>query len=139
MDEISELVKSHKDRGVLVDSNLLLVYFIGVFDPERLTKFKRTAAFSTDDFYLLAQLLHFLGQIVTTPNILTEVNGLSNQLPDVFKSDYYEAFAKQIVIVDEHYIPSKQISLLTSFARLGLTDLGIAAFKKVGKDLGILK
>ena len=126
MDEITELVKSHKGRGVLVDTNLLLVYLVGMLDPGRLTKFKRTAAFTADDFYLLARLLRFLGKIVTTPNILTEVNSLSNQLPEAVKKGYYAAFARRILLMDEHYIASEQVTSLDSFARLGLTDLGIA-------------
>ena len=125
MDEITELVKAHKDRGVLLDTNLLLVYLVEMFDPGRLTKFKRTVAFTADDFYLLTQLLHFLGRIVTTPNILTEVNSFSNQLPEAVKKDYYAEFARRILLVDEHYIASEQVSSLASFARLGLTDLGI--------------
>lgn len=125
MDEMTELVKAHKDRGVLLDTNLLLVYLVGMFDPGRLTKFKRTAAFTPEDFYLLAQLLRFLGRIVTTPNILTEVNSFSNQLPEALKKAYYAKFARQIVLMDEHYVGSELVSSLASFARLGLTDLGI--------------
>jgi len=126
MDEIAELVKAHKNRGVLVDTNLLLVYLVGMLDPGRLSRFKTTAAFTADDFYLLAQLLHFLGSIVTTPNILTEVNSFSSQLPEAVKKVYYAGFAKRILLMQEHYIVSKQVSSLDSFARLGLTDLGIA-------------
>jgi hypothetical protein len=124
--EMTELVKAHQGRGVLLDTNLLLVYLIGMFDPDRLTKFKRTSAFTVDDFYLLSQLLHFLGRIITTPNILTEVNSFSNQLPEAVKKDYYTKFATRILVMDEHYVASDQVSSLTSFARFGLTDLGIA-------------
>jgi rRNA-processing protein FCF1 len=126
MDEITELVKAHKNRGVLLDTNLLIVYPVGMFDLGRLTKFKRTAAFTTDDFYLLTQLLGFLGKIITTPNILTEVNSFSNQLPDAVKKDYYANFATRILVMEEHYVASDQVSSSPSFARFGLTDLVIA-------------
>jgi hypothetical protein len=101
MDEIKELLLQFKAKGGLVDSNLLLVYFVGMYDPSRVTKFKRTTAFSTDDWYLLARVLRFFRKIVTTPNILTEVNSLSNQLPEEIKSSYYPEFAKQISLMEE--------------------------------------
>jgi rRNA-processing protein FCF1 len=125
MDEMTNLVKAHKNKGVLLDANLLLVYLIGMFDPERLNKFKRTAAFAVDDFYLLSQLVHFLGRIVTTPNILTEVNSFSNKLSGAVKKAYYAEFARRIVLMEEHYIASEQVSSSASFERLGLTDLVI--------------
>lgn len=131
MDEMMELVKAHKDKGVLLDANLLLVYIVGMFDPNRLSRFKRTAPFTADDFYLLTQLIHFLGRIVTTPNILTEVNSFSNQLPEAVKKAYYGEFARRILLMDEHYVASEHVSPLDSFARLGLTDLGI---EKLARD-----
>ncbi len=134
MEEIKALLLDYKTKGILVDSNLLLVYFVGIYDPTRISKFKRTAAFSSDDFYLLAQLLRFFGKIVTTPNILTEVNSLSNQLPEDIKSIYYPEFARQISLLDEHYIASTPVSSIASFHRLGLTDSGIAELAR-GKYL----
>lgn len=126
MDEIEKLILSYRTKGVLVDSNLLLVYCVGMYDPARIGRFKRTAAFSTDDFHLLARLMRFFQKVVTTPNILTEVNNLSNQLAEPGRSDYYAEFSKQIDSLDEHYLKSAQISTRDFFQRFGLTDSGIA-------------
>ena len=126
MDEIEKLILSYRTKGVLVDSNLLLVYCVGMYDPTRIWRFKRTAAFSTDDFHLLARLMRFFEKVVTTPNILTEVNSLSNQLAEPGRSHYYAEFSKQIDSLDEHYLNSAQISTGDFFQRFGLTDSGIA-------------
>jgi rRNA-processing protein FCF1 len=125
MDEMTNLVKAHQGKGALLDANLLLVYLIGMYDPERLEKFDRTGAFAVDDFYLLSQLVHFLGRIVTTPNILTEVNSFSNKLYGAVRTAYYAEFARRILLMEEHYITSAQVSSSASFDRLGLTDLVI--------------
>jgi hypothetical protein len=126
MDEIERLILGYRTKGILVDSNLLLVYCVGMYDPERIQRFKRTAAFSIDDFYLLARLIQFFQKVVTTPNILTEVNSFSSQLSEPGRSHYYAEFSKQISSLDEHYLDSAQISNLGLFQRFGLTDAGIA-------------
>ncbi len=126
MDHVEKLLRAYRTKGVLVDSNLLLVYFVGIHDPARIPSFKRTAAFSTDDFFLLVRLIRFFRKVVTTPNILTEVNSLSNQLAEPSKSKHYVEFSKQIALLDEYYLSSAQVSSLTSFKRFGLTDSGIA-------------
>lgn len=125
MEEVARLLSKYKNKGALIDSNLLLVYCVGAYDPDRIARFKRTAAFTVDDFNLLAQLVAFFDRVVTTPNILTEVNGLSNQLSEDIKSTYYPEFARQISVLEEHYLVSAHVSSLASFGRLGLTDLGI--------------
>jgi len=126
MEHIAQLLSKYKSKGVLIDSNLLLVYCVGAYDPDRLARFKRTATFTTDDFELLTQFFRFFEKVVTTPNILTEVNSLSNQLSEDLKAAYYPEFAKQISVLEERYVPSAEVSALASFDRLGLTDLGIA-------------
>lgn len=126
MEQFAHLLSKYKNKGALIDSNLLLVYCVGVYDPARIARFKRTAAFTTEDFELLTKFFAFFKKIVTTPNILTEVNSFSNQLSGDIKATYYPEFAKQITLLEEHYLPSADISALASFDRLGLTDLGIS-------------
>ncbi len=134
MDYIEELLLAYKNKGVLVDSNLLLVYFVGSHDPSRIARYKRTAAFSTDDFTLLDKLFRFFQKIVTSPNILTEVNSLSNQFPEDIRSSYYPEFAKQIMLLEEHYLSSATVSASSAFKRFGLTDSCIAELAR-GKYL----
>ena len=125
MDEIERLLRAYRSRGVLVDTNLLLLYFVGLFDPTRISTFKRTASFSVDDFQLLARLLTLFQRVVTTPNILTEVNSLSNQLPEHVKDTYYPVFSTIVTTLEEYYVPSATAVSLAGFLRFGLTDTAI--------------
>lgn len=121
---------------MLVDSNLLLLYFVGLYDRERIRTFKRTYSrgFTLDDFDLLQRLLMLFGKVVTTPNILTEVSNLSNQLRDDEKATYYSIFANRTSLLSEHYTESKQTCALEHFKHFGLTDSGIVGLAK-GKYL----
>ena len=53
MDYYSNLIIKYKNKGILIDSNLLLVYFIGKYDLNRLQSFKKTAKYSIDDYYII--------------------------------------------------------------------------------------
>lgn len=122
MDEIERLLLAYRSRGLLLDTNLLLVYVIGLWNPKQVGQFKRTASFCLEDFELLARLVQFFDQVITTPNILTEVNSLSNQLSEDFKSTYYSRFSEQIRLLNECYVPSLDVASMQTFARFGLTD-----------------
>ena len=50
------ILYKYKSNGLLIDTNLLLVYFIGSYDVKLLSSFKRTIAFTAEDFKKLQRL-----------------------------------------------------------------------------------
>lgn len=72
----------YRRAGVLMDTNLLLLYLVGAFDPEEVPRFKRTSQFTPADFALLVRFLELFQRIVTTPHVLTEAGNLAGQLAD---------------------------------------------------------
>lgn len=123
---IEELIVRYKCKGLLVDTNLLLVYFVGTCDPDRVSKFKRTLTFTEDEFLLLTKFFAAFDRVITTPNVLTEVSNLLGQLPASLRSAFFADFAKRLTLLEEHYSASAGISTTTHFDRFGLTDSGIA-------------
>jgi hypothetical protein len=122
---LTSLVTKYRRQGILVDTNLLLLFCVGVHDPDQIEKFKRTRTFIKDDFELLVHFLAAFDKVITIPNILTEVNSLSNQLNEQLKPAYYQDFANHIQLMEESYIPSSEISRTEPFGKFGLTDSGI--------------
>ncbi len=78
----SDPTSAHHRQGLLIDSNLLLLLFVGQYDPTRIQKFKRTDQFTVGDYELLADYVEQFRELVTTPSILTEVSNLLGQLPE---------------------------------------------------------
>jgi len=117
-DYITKLLRRHRRTGVLLDANILLLYFVGSFGPKEISRFKRTQQFTEEDYSTLIKFLGSFKKVVTTPNILTEVNNF-------MKRDYFEKFAQGITLFDERYLPSADISTDREFKRFGLTDAGI--------------
>lgn len=120
-----EMVQRYRPRGVLVDTNILLLYFVGSFAPSLIPRFKRTKTFVVEDYELLTRLLSGFNRIVTTPNILSEVSSLSAQMRDPLRTKYFEQFAQRIGTLDEHYVRSADAATVKHFAKLGLTDSAI--------------
>lgn len=114
-----------RSRQVLVDTNIVLLFFIGTFDRDLISRFKRTCQFTVQDFDLLSAFLAQFENIVTTPNILSEVSNLSGQLGEPAKMGFFTQFARQIRPLDERYVRSDDASQTSLFPKLGLTDSAI--------------
>jgi hypothetical protein len=131
-----DLLARYYSRGVLVDTNILLLYFVGAFERRLIPQFKRTAQFTVEDFVILESLLLSFSQIVTTPNILTEVSNLSGQLGEPRRRQYFKHLSQKIGVLygdsrlTEKYTTSADIVRLDHFPRLGLTDSGIIQLAK---------
>jgi rRNA-processing protein FCF1 len=128
-DYISGLLSRYKSKGILIDTNVLLLYFVGMYDVRRIESFKRLTvrnkAFTIKDFELLLSIFNYFDEVVTTPNILTEVSNLSTALTEDEKPVYYQVFAKLVSTLAEQYVSSSRVCSLKHFSKFYLTDSGI--------------
>ncbi len=131
-DDLLALIDKHEGRGVVVDTNILLVYLIGLHDPDLIPRFKRTQTFSKEDHQLLVLLFARFRRIITTPGILTEVNSLAGQLAGDVKSSFFGTFQKQIMLLEEQHTASKDVCVHAQFAMCGLTDAAIMTIAAIG-------
>ena len=120
------MLANYKSKGVIIDTNLLLMYFVGLYDPLRIPEFKRTMVFAVEDFYTLLGFFNFFDRVITTPNILTEVNSLAGQLPSDIKVLFNYVFAVQLGRLKEYYRESSGLAQLPHFNKFGLADSSIA-------------
>src|SRR3954463_7061110 len=124
-DLILGLIRRYRANGIIVDTNILLLYFLGRFDPQAISQFKRTQQFTPEDYGTLVLLLRHFDKLLTTPNILTEVNNLSGQMGEPRRTRFFRKLAGEMALVDEHYLDSRKTASLDQFVKLGLTDAGI--------------
>jgi hypothetical protein len=119
------------NRALLLDSNLLLLLTVGRHDYRLISGFKRTAAFTLEDFALLMEIVGQFRALVTTPNVLTEVSNLAGQLTGRTRREVFTTLRDQMEVLEERYVASREASISETFVRLGLTD---AALALVGGD-----
>jgi len=121
-DSATQFLRRFPRRAILLDSSLLLLMITGAFDLRLIGTFKRLNDFTVRDFEILALLASEFENVVSTPHLLTEVNGLANKLPSWIKPDWYDHFARGIQLLEERYIPASTLSSLPEFRNFGLTD-----------------
>jgi hypothetical protein len=119
------LIKKYQAKGVLVDSNLLVLFLVGAVNKRRILDFKRTQGFTIEDFDLLATLIGWFGKLIATPHVLSQVSDLAD-LPGKELLKIRRLFRSVVEQIEESYDPSQALVADPIFERLGLTDAAIA-------------
>lgn len=126
IEHVRELLLRYRRLGIIIDTNILLLYFLGRFAPEQIERFKRTKdRFVSEDFTVLKLLLTGFDRIVTTPTILAEVSSFSNQLSEPLRTKYFENLRTELTLIHENYVESGVLARRSVFVKFGLTDASI--------------
>ena len=124
-EHLLKLIQKYKSKGVLTDTNILVLYIIGSFDRSLIRKLKVTSQFSEDDFLRVARFIDYFNVKVTTPHVLTET---SNLLKD--RKDLHNVLKYYIENSEEENLDSKQLSQTGMFLGFGLADTAISETAK---------
>ena len=108
-----KLIQKYKQKGVLIDTNLTLLYIVGSID----LKFKRISMFSEDDFERVSKFVDYFDFKITTPNILTEVSDFMGNRQDL--QQYLEGY---INLSKEKFLASQNVCKEPNFRVFGLAD-----------------
>lgn len=112
------LILKYRNKGILIDTNLLLLYLIGSYDIEQIRDFKRTAHFNTDDFSNTLEFVESFEIKITTPHVLTEVSNLMGN-----RSEFFIMLESYIKLSEEKFIFSKDVCQEPYFRKFGLADM----------------
>ena len=125
--DVDSLLGRYRNAGVLIDTNLLLLYFVGFYDKGLIERWSRTAdRFVAVDFDTLSILLEGFERLVVTPYILTEVSNLLGNLSDPAKTECYGLLARTIrSAMDEKHTPGVDLIDSPAFGLFGITDASI--------------
>jgi len=125
MTDLDDFSRNARKNGILIDSNLLVLLIVGGVNRDRISRFKRTANYSSADWDLLSGILEQISRRYTLPHVLAELSTLTDLkgpelevARDVLRMLIGELSELQIASVDACATPL--------FMRLGLTDAAIA-------------
>lgn len=125
---IDAYIKQYRNKGILVDTNLLLLVVAG--GTPSIVDFKRTSGYTTEDYDLLLIVIDQFEKLISTPHILAEVSNLTNGLYGKNLHDFYATFKKSLSTIVEIHSPALDIGHEYELAPYGLTDVGIIATAK---------
>ncbi|MTW17292.1 hypothetical protein GJ689_13880 [Rhodoplanes serenus] len=125
MVDLLDIIARFRTKGILLDTNLLILLVVGLYRRDRISKFNRTRQYTINDFDLITAFIHQFPRRITTPHILAETDNLMRQM------DRNEHRALSIVMSSlvstllEICVPSVDAVRQGAYDRLGLTDSAI--------------
>jgi hypothetical protein len=119
-DYLLSLVQRYKGKGLLVDTNLLLLYLVGSADPELIGRFSRTANYSEDDFDRVSRFVDAFEVKIGTPHVFTEVSDLFGN-----RNDFNVLLAAYVEKVYEVFTSGRSLIKDRSFLQFGLADTAV--------------
>lgn len=108
-----------------IDTNLLLLLFVGTASETDIAAHRRTRVYTVDDFALLKLLIGDAAVFVTTPNVLAETSNLIRQFDQARLAPVLQAFRGYAKTATETYVASADGVGSADFDRLGLNDVSI--------------
>ncbi len=124
-DYLLRLIQHYKQRGLLIDTNILLLYIVGAVDINLIRNFGRTAGFAENDFYVVSKFVDYFDIKITTPHILTEVSDLFGN-----RKSLQAALSKYIELTEEIFLESKKVAETKTFLQFDLADAAISETAK---------
>jgi rRNA-processing protein FCF1 len=110
--------------GLLVDTNLLVLFVVGMVNLTRIKDFKRTSQYTADDFQLLRRVMGWFDLRYTVAHVMAEVSNLT----DLKGSELPKArhvLKATIEILREPAMPSIRAARHQTYGALGLVDAAI--------------
>ena len=115
----------NKARQILIDTNLLVLFIVGITDPKLIELHKKTKNFEIEDFEMLNNFMGAYQKVLVTPHILTETSNLISYIQDPYKTSLMRTLKNFTLRVEEKIEASSNVAEHQTFLRLGLADAGI--------------
>jgi hypothetical protein len=134
INSLDDAIRRHRHSGFLVDSNLLTLFLVGYFDVSLVPVFKRTRAYSENDYELLSFILLECDRLVVTPSVLAEVSNLCAHLDSARRADFFKFVSRLLPseLFTERLVSLDGVARATGFVRLGFTDATIEQLSALG-------
>ena len=110
-------------RKIVLDSNIFILYISGLINKSQIANYARKSDWNDADFMYLYEFINEeKSEIITTPNILTEVDNILNRISGDDKYKYLCLIREIYLRSVEEYIESEDASNGDFFDQLGLAD-----------------
>ena len=110
-------------NDIVIDTNALVLFVLGTVNEGYIGKHKCLSIYSLEDYSYLINLISRSCRIITSPNVLTEVDNLCNRLKGDDKYRYIKIFREISNSYQEKYRETKKIVKDELMWDIGLTDV----------------
>ena len=117
-------------HDVIIDSNIFILFLVGQINENKIKDYARNSIYSKEDYYFLLNILSKYDRIITSPNILTEVDNILNRITGDDKYRYLAIVKDIYKQTIEKYLETERVSQNWFFDILGVTDSAIIIMAK---------
>jgi rRNA-processing protein FCF1 len=121
-----------RSGGLLIDTNLLVLFIVGSVNLNRIENFKRTRKYSKADYVLLLRVIDKFEPLYTLAHVMAEVSNLSD-LTGRERIQARQTLKSLLAILQEPVMPSLQAAQSNSYNSHGLVDAAIASLASDNK------
>lgn len=120
---------------IIIDTNILLMYLIGINNKENIHNHPRSSKYSKIDFMFINDIVLKYNPIITTPHILAEISNLNrnkNNKEDNIRKKIFKILFRLIKgdMIEEQFISIENILNDQRIFALGIADVGIKILAK---------
>lgn len=123
------LVAQFRDKGILIDTNLLLVLLVGNVDRRQVGRIGRTEKYSRENYERITDVLGYFNRFIIIPQVITEAgNMLKRNCPTASTRLDLSMALKYFVhagATRESRALSKRITIHPAFEDLGYADAAV--------------
>lgn len=110
---------------LLLDTNVLVLFIVGLIRPEEIGKAKRVQEFDRDDFDLIAHWASQTREHISTAHVLAETSNFIGSGHQEITKGACEALGAYVANLTEIPFPAKGIVSTEEYRSLGLTDAAV--------------
>jgi len=138
LEEVTNYRSNHSDSYLIVDTNVLLLLLVGIYDKAYLKECslmkENGKCYGEEHFELMKKILGiFLYRVVITPHILSEINMHSKRISSGRFEAYFSRMLEQLERFKEHYVSMEILSKNDAIIRFGFTDISLVEVAKSNK------
>ena len=122
LSDIDEFLARYASRGVVVDTNLMVLLFVGLADERLVVRHRRTQAYSVNDFRVLVEFIRRFRQMIVTPQLLAEVTNLCETGFEPRARRVLGAMCGQLSRCQEHHTPMQLMLQSELLPKIGFAD-----------------
>lgn len=122
---LNDLIRRHRETGILVDTNMLLVYLVGLADPKWVEAVNPNRAYTSGDFEFLSIILGQFKQLIVTPAILAEVSNVSVSRLEAWQIERFFTMLGSLLpstTFSERFVSVTSVCRTTGFIPFGFAD-----------------
>ena len=119
-------IEQYRQQAILIDTNLLVLFLVGMLGGDAIAKCKRTGRYIKEDHALLRRTLAFFPSVLVTPMILAETCNLLESFNNERDQVPFRSLQALMMDWEEQSVPSVELMDTKTYPKFGLTDASIA-------------